>query len=313
MATKGREIHDLPEKIRVIAETLYRIGEVDRPSRAALKAVFGEPAYNRLKKTWGSGRLSGDLEKLIAEKVGFSIRDPSWVDEAVPPTDRAKRVPDLTYAGRDTVRLFREMLDALIVGPADKIPSLLISEERTVLLNEELIRFSVEGTGQGSLPSMGAQLFFSINASAGHRNGFAYGFRRVRLRLSFDSASSARAENRLGHETKVEINDAILEAGGSRQHPEWYIHVPKGILLGDYNTTASPFCTVEEFRLGEQFSAELSIQLIDGSLSTVNGNPLPRFQKQRVIELLTAKHLFGERTSTWISLGQQILRVVPAG
>jgi hypothetical protein len=89
------------------------------------------------------------------------------------------------------------------------------------------------------------------------------------------------------------------------------VSVEEAFLEGEYASTYLPLWRLEGSTLGEEFIAEISVRPMDGSLVSVQGNPLSDISKRRVVAHLCAARLLGPSdTQGWISLGRQRLRVV---
>ena len=311
MATKGKEIHALEVKIRIMAETLCELGDIKSVSRKDL-ADFAGVDYDTLKAAWRLGRLSDELSEKLARAVRFDRADPSWIDGNVAPMDRS-RADNPTYAGRDTAAAFTAMLrrrhDLSGIGTFVRV-----ANDRPRLIDSNLATFSIEDSGQGAVLGEPAPLFFSIVVEPGYYpEGVEYGFQRLRLRLIFDEQSRGRIRGRLAQEKNVMINGAFLEVRGSDHNPEWFLHVRDSVLQGEYSSTDSPLCSLTSSQIGEKFRAEISVRPMDGTLVSVDGGPLLDAQKKRIIELLCAKKLPGSMdTQGWITLGWQELRIVRA-
>jgi hypothetical protein len=311
MATKGREVHALEKKIRVMAETLQELGEVPFGSRRDFAAKVGID-YQTLKTAWRSGRLSAALEQKLADAAGFDFSNPTWVDDNVDPAARMT-ADNQAYPGRDTATAFRTMLRRAHDLPGSGI-AIRVLNERPQLIDSNLASFSVEDSGQGSILGEPTPVFFSVAISRGyHPAGIVYGFRRVRLRLVFNETSQGRVQYRLGVHPVIEIGDARVEVRGTDYHPEWFLHVENTVLDGEYSTRDDPLCLLNGLQMDEEFCAELSVRPLDGTLVAVDGTVLPELQKRRIIERLSAKKLPGvQDTQGWLSLGVQRLRIVRA-
>ena len=310
MATKGKEVHALEAKVRVIAEIFGELGIIASGSRREF-AAFADIDYDSLKTAWRSGRLSNELEQKLAKAAGFDPNDPNWVDENVDPAARA--VADKLYPGRDTIANFRAMLRRRFELPGYGT-AVRIFSERPQLIDNNLATFSVEDSGQEMALGEPAPMFLCAVLERGfHPRGVEYGFSRVRFRFVFSEHSQIRVKQRLPVENSIEINGAILEARGTEHHTEWFFRVENSILEGEYMTKDHPLCALDEIVLGEDFYAEISVRPKDGSLLAVNGAPLEDMHKRRIIECLCAKKIPGlADTQGWISLGRQRLRVIRA-
>jgi hypothetical protein len=311
MATKGKEIHALDQKIRVIAEVFCELGKLRSGSRSDFANLAGLD-YDALKTAWRFGRLSPDLEQKIADAAGFETVDPAWVDESIDPTTRG-RSDDPAYPGRDTVSNFRSMLRCRLDLPGSGTPVRIVNE-RPQLIDRNLAAFSIDDSGQGATLGEPAPVFLSIIVERGyHPKGIEYGFRRMRFRFVFEEQSQSRIRRRLGESDVVEINGAALEVRGSEHDPEWFLHVEASVLEGEYASREHPLCVLEGFQLDEEFTAEISVRPMDGSLLKIDGSALHDLHKRRVIEHLCARRLPGSSDSQgWISLGRQQLRVIRA-
>lgn len=311
MATKGKEVHALEKKIRIMAETLCEVGKINSVSRRNF-ANFAGIDYDTLKAAWASGRLSTELNERLADAAGFDTAHPTWIDENVEPLARSS--PDgPSYPGRDTAVAFRSMLRRChdLAGTGTLVR---IADERPQLIDSNLATFCVEDSGQGAALGEPAPLFFSAVLEPGYYpKGIGYGFKRIRLRLVFDERSQTRIKERLGQAKTIEINGARLDVRGSEHHPEWLLHVRDSILQGQYDTKEDPLCSLSGLEIGEEFHAEISVRPMDGTLVAIDGAPLPDVPKRRIIELLCAKKLPASLdTQGWISLGLQRLRIVRA-
>lgn len=310
MATRGTQFHALEPKLWIIAETICELGETRRGSRREL-ARFAGINYDRLKAAWRLGRLSADLQEKLARAGGFDGSDPTWIDPDVSPKDRSKP-DDVHYPGRDTAERFRAMIRHR--RGLQGAETIRIANHRPRLIDSNIATFTVEDSGQGAGLNRSAQMFFTIVLEPGyHPSGFAYGFRRVRLRLRFSEKSRMRLTNRLAYGKYVEINRAILTVRGDEHNSEWFLEVQDAILEGEFATRDNPLCDLIGLALGEEFEAELSVRLLDGTLKSLNGEALPDPQKRRIIELLSAKKLPDSVDSHgWLSLGLQKLCIVRA-
>jgi hypothetical protein len=311
MATKGEEVHALEKKIRIMAETFRDLGRIRSTSRREFAAV-ADIDYDTLKTAWASGRLSTEMQTKLVEAAGFDASDPTWIDDSIDPVVRAA-ADNVDYPGRDTAANFRAMLRRhhSLSGSGTMIR---VVNERPQLIDSNLATFSVEDAGQGAVLGEPTPMFFSLVLECGYYpKGIQYGFSRVRIRLVLDEGSQARIRERLGGLTAVQINGAILEARGNEHHPEWFLHAEKSALQGQYTTTSDPLCMLVGSELGEEFTAEISVRPMDGTLVAANGMPLQEMQKKRIIELLCSKKLPGvPDTQGWISLGRQQLSIVRA-
>jgi hypothetical protein len=306
MATKGTEVHALEHKVRVIAETLHEVGRIPNPSRRDF-AVHANINYDRLKAAWSSGRLSPDLQGKISAAAGFDHVDPTWADQSVPPNDRSK--PDgPTYPGRDTVENFRYMLRHCHGLAAEVVR---VVDGRPLLLDSNLLTFTLEDSGQGSRLDQAASLFLTMVLEPGyHPNGLVYGFRRVRLRLKFANKSGIRIMDRLAFGSVIQIGTGSLIARGDAHNSEWLLETDASALRGEFRTQEQPLCNLLGFKIEEQFEAEVSVRLMDGSLVNQDGSELSSPNKKRIIEILLAKKLAGVAdTQGWLSLGLQTLTV----
>jgi hypothetical protein len=166
-------------KLRVIAETLYELGKMRSDSRRELAQLAGVN-YNRLKAAWASGRLSTDLQMKLAEVGGFEASDPTWIDHNVLPLERSKS-DNTDYPGQDTIQKFKMMIRRChrLTGTE----TIRVANQRPRLIDSNLATFTVEDSGQGTTSNGSVQMFFTIVLNLGyHSSGFAYGFRRVRLK-----------------------------------------------------------------------------------------------------------------------------------
>jgi len=311
MATKGKEVHALEKKVRIMAETLCELGKINSVSRAHFARAVGID-YQVLKTAWRSGRLSAQLNEKLAASAGFDILDPTWIDDNVEPGVRSNSDTP-SYPGRDSAAAFRAMLRRSHDLPGTGT-FVRIANGRPQLIDSNLASFCMDDSGQGAALGDSAPLFFSLIIDRGyHSKGIEYGFRRMRLRLVFDEHSHARIKERLGEANKVEINGAHLEARGGDHHAEWFLQAPNAILEGEYSTKENPLCLLTTPEINEVFRAEIAVRPMDGTLISVNGAPLSDAQKKSIIEILCAKKLEGISDSQgWISLGSQRLRIVRA-
>jgi hypothetical protein len=307
MASRGTELHALEQKIRIIAETLYELGIIKNPSRREFAHVAGIN-YDALKAAWSSGRLSPELQEKIAQVGGFDQTDPCWNDPSVQPNKRSMS-DSADYPGRDTVANFRHMVrrrHALV-------PEIIkVKDERPRLLDSNLMTFAVGDLGQGGALDQPASLFFTVVLEPGyHPSGFTYGFRRIRLRLNFEEKSSIRMKDRLACGSAVEIAGAILTTRGDEHHSEWFLEVETSMLQGEFASKDSALCNLTGFFVGEQFEADVSVRLLDGTLVGQEGVELGSINKKRIIEILSAKKLPNVPGSQgWLSLGVQKLTIV---
>jgi hypothetical protein len=309
MASKGKEIHALEKKIWVIAETFCELGRMQRASRKQF-AIGAGIDYDALKTAWAAGRISVELERKIADSAGFDPADPTWVDQNVDPILRGASDND-RYVGRDTAVNFRAMLRRRLDLPGTGTLVRVVND-RPHLADSNLATFSVDDSGQGGLLGDPAPMFLSVVLDRGYLpSGVVYGFRRMRFRFVFDEDSPTRVRQRLGKEKVVEINGATITERGTEHHPEWVLAVDTAILEGEYASRAHPLCVLEGSPLGEEFTAELSVRPMDGSLLGVQGGPLSDISKRRIIAHLCAARLPGTPdTQGWVSLGRQRLRVL---
>jgi hypothetical protein len=307
MGTKGTEFHALELKIRALAETLHEKGAILNPSRPEF-ARFANINYDRLKAAWANGRLSVDLHEKIVKAGGFERSDPTWFDPNVSPKDRSKS-DTADYPGRDTVSNFSAMLRKRH-GIAAEI--VRVVDDRPRLLDSNLLTFTVEDSGQGTTLGQPASLFFAMVLEPGyHESGLIYGFRRVRLRLNFDEKSRIRLKNRLAHEKDVKIGSAVLVARGDEHNSEWFLEAEATMLQGEFATRSDPLCNLTGFGIEEQFEAEVSVRLLDGTLVGHDGIELGDNNKRRIVEILSAKKLADAPDSQgWLSLGRQKLRII---
>jgi hypothetical protein len=311
MATKGKEVHALEKKVRIMAETLCELGKINSVSRAHFARAVGID-YQVLKTAWRNGRLSADLNEKLAVSAGFDVSNPTWIDENVEPAIRSSS-DSPSYPGRDSTTAFRAMLRRCHDLPGTGT-FIRIANGRPQLVDSNLASFCIDDSGQGAALGDSIPLFFSIIVDRGyHSKGLVYDFRRMRLRLVFDEHSHARVKDRLGESNRVEINGAHLESRGGDHHAEWFLHVPDAILEGEYSTREHPLCLLTTPEINEIFRAEIAVRPMDGTLVGVNGNALIDAQKKSIIEILYAKKLEGVSDSQgWISLGSQRLRIVRA-
>lgn len=306
MATRGIEVHALERKVRVIAETLHEVGRIPNPSRRDF-ATYAKVSYDRLKAAWSSGRLSPELQEKISAAAGFDHIDSTWADQNVSPSDRSK--PDgPTYPGRDTVENFRHMLRHRHGLAAEVVR---VVDSRPLLLDSNLLTFTLEDSGQGSRLDQAASLFLTMVLEPGyHSTGLIYGFRRVRLRLKFAPKSGIRILDRLAMGSVIRFGTATLIARGDAHHSEWFLETDASALRGEFRTQEQPLCSLLGFKIEEQFDAEVSVRLMDGSLVNKDGSELSSPNKKRIIEILSAKKLAGVADSQgWLSLGLQTLTV----
>jgi hypothetical protein len=275
-------------------------------------AHYGQIDYDSLKTAWRSGRLSSELEQMLSQVAGFDTTDPTWIDENVDPSIRTTTDND-AYPGRDTASNFRAMLRRHH-GLSGSGTFVRVVNERPQLVDRNLAAFSIEDSGQGGALGEPMPMFLTVVLEKGyHPQGIEFGFRRVRFRFAFDDESLTRAKQRLGQPMAIQLNGAVLEVRGGEHNPEWFIHVDESVLEGEYASRDFPLCVLHEARLGEEFSGEISVRPMDGSLVAIAGKPLEDIQKKRIIELLCSKRLPGAPDSQgWISLGRQRLRVVRA-
>jgi hypothetical protein len=310
MATKGIEIHALHKKARAMAETLYDIGKLPKPSMPEF-AQYAQIDYDTLKTALRSGRLSTELQQKMADAAGFNISDPTWLDSDIDPGVRSA-ADGMNYPGRDSALAFRAMLRRQMELPGTGT-LIRIKNSRPQLLDINLASFSIEDSGQGATLGDSNPLFLSLVVEPGfHPKGFMYGFQQVRVRLLFDAESGARIKQRLGQSEAVKLNGAFLEVRGTEHHSEWFLHVSNAILKGEYITTEA-LCLLTDCDLGEEFRAEIAVRPMDGTVVAADGKPLLEINKRRVLELLCGKQLPGTLDSQgWVSLGLQRLSIVRA-
>lgn len=306
MATRGIEIRSLEYKVRIMAETLCELGILQDASRPKLAERAGI-SYEVLKAAWRTGRLSADVQAQLAEAAGFDPSHVSWIDPSVSPADRSNS--PVQYAGQDTPENFRYMLrhkHGLVVE------TVRVLDEQPVLADSNLLTFSIEDSLQGTRLDQPAALFLVLVVEPGyHESGLAYGFKRVRLRLSPGSGPAIRVLNRLGEERPEKIGSATLTARGSSRNPEWFLEVMTGVLQGEFRTKEHPLCKLAGFDIGETFTAEVAVRLMDGSLAAAEGTELLPTNKKAIVEILSAKKLPGACDSQgWFSLGRQTLIVI---
>ena len=313
MGARGKAIHALEPKIRIMAEVMKELGRIEELSIPEF-AHSASIDYNALKAMWSADklRLSSKMEAKLAKTAGFDVSDPAWVDHSVSATVRAQG-DGPRYPGSDTAAAFRARLREIHNLPGADV-RVRVEDGRPQLLDQNLASFSVTDSGQASLLGEPAPMFFSLVMEPGFLpNGLAYGFRRVRLRLAFAGESNTQVISAHDPLAAIEIKDAIVEFRGDKHHPEWFIHVERSVLKGQYVTTSDPFCSLNNLKLGEEFGADISVQSLDGSLIALDGTNLPPTNKQRILEILAAKKLRGTVNSHgWISLGVQRLRLIRA-
>ena len=168
-------------------------------------------------------------------------------------------------------------------------------------------------SGQQTASGEALQLFFSAIIDPGcHEGGLQYGFCRVRLRFLSQEKNGIYFNNRLGSDNDIEIAGAKLSVRGKEHMPEWYLSVSEGALDGEY-ASRSPLCEIAGGKIGDKFSAELSVRPEDGALCSAAGCQLPEKIKKVIIERLYAKRLKDHVDSQgWLSLGLQRLQIVRA-
>jgi hypothetical protein len=304
-----RDVHAFQHKLRVMAEVLHEKKLIERPSIPAL-AAHAKIKYDTLKAYFKDGRISEANEAKLAAALGFKADNPIWIDPSVPPTRRS-HAEGYDYPGRDTLIEFRHMLRLLNDLSANHFVRL--QGERPTLLDRNIAVLDFTDSGQQTSSSEALQLFFSLILELGYdASGFSFGFRRVRLRFIFPDESSSALKNRLGAKGEIDIGGAILTVRGGKFESEWYLSVSDAVLQGEYVPT-SPLCELANASLGESFSAELSVRLMDGSLRAACGSELPGTAKKIIIERLFAESLAdAEDTYGWLTLGRQRLRIVRA-
>ncbi len=308
MATKGTEVFQLDEKLRVMAETLHSAGAISSSSRRALTDYLGLD-YNRLKAAWNTGRASSELNKVIAIGVGFEVDDPTWIDLSTSPSQRRDIDPS-NHSRRDSARSFESMLRKRL--GVDGAPSAGLQDERPTLLDDNLAILSAEGSGQAIEHGQPLPLFVTLALYAGHHdNGLIFGFRKVRFKLRFSSSSKARMTNRLAAGGKIDLGGARLTVVGGAHDAHWFIEVESGFLEGEYRTSEEPLCDLIGYEFEESFEAEMSVRMLDGSLVNSDGAPLLGANKRAIVERLYEKSLGAPTDSQgWIALGLQRLSVV---
>jgi hypothetical protein len=171
--------------------------------------------------------------------------------------------------------------------------------------------FKVGDSGKGIARDKPASLFFAIAVEPGyHPTGFTYGFQCVRLRLTFNEESGVRVQDRLASGKPVAIGTAVMYAHGDEYHPAWLLKTEAAMLQGEFATEDAPLCNLIGFNFDEQFEAEVSARLLDGTLVGQGGIELGNVNKRRVLAILSAKKLPGVADSQgWLRLGVQALRI----
>jgi hypothetical protein len=300
----GERIYQLDKKIDALVETMGDLEKINPRSRTNL-AHFARIDPALLERICTTGTIPPSVATVLGECCRFDIDDCAWNDRLVAPEQKGPP----NYQGRDTALAFRRYLRSLC--KLELQPALLLKSLSIETLDPNLASFALSDLGQETQFDQSLCVFLQLDMTPGWApSGYAYAFRKVRIRLIVDDDGGVDIRKRLGYPTAINIANAILQARGTVYEPFWELFIDDGVLEGEYSTRDQHLFEILRASQGLGFAAELSFQLFDGSLLRADNKPLVSRAKETIIERLMAKRITTDTPDQgWLVLGRQILQI----
>lgn len=300
MMTRADRIHELPQKIKEVSRLLHEEGKIGKATREYLADYCGIK-FDTLKSCLFHEKLSmtPELQLKLADKVGFSVDDRSWIDRHASGAGERK----------DTAAHFREML--LRTRAAAK--PLRLNSVAPKPRDRNLATFEVTDTQEGSTD--GISVILESYFRPGVDGQTVYGFKRIRLEFSLDENGRSAADQRLGLPQALALGNARLKCWGPPHQPEWLLEVDEAFLEGSYTTHDDPLFKLKNAALGEVLKVRMMVQLRDRDVVVnYNDRPVGKRVKEAVLDRLRAVLLYPDDPEPhgWIELGVQEIEIVEA-
>jgi hypothetical protein len=319
MATKGDTIFELRMKLDALAQAMAELRKIGEATLPRLAAFAGVPPPT-LKSIVSSGRMSERRAQSLLTKCGVPHSDPSWIDRRY--TDDDRRRGGSNYKGFDTAANFRKHVRRSLGLEVETRRTLKPLQPKS--LDSHIAALALSGSGQGAADDQALLVFLEIDMSPSYESEFAFGFKKVRIRIQLKEDTSLAIGARLGEGRVVHLSPAEahlsppeshprpaeLVARGTAYEPIWELSVAQEVLRTRYVTTDDPFFQLLSGEIGEEFDVELSAQLRDGSLSHADGTPIEQGAREAIIAILMAKRICEDPNHGWLLLGKQRLRIV---
>jgi hypothetical protein len=304
MPAAGTVIHALGPKLQVIWTCLHRAGVLDKPNLRGL-AEAANINLQTLKSSRSKGSLTDEIALKLSKFAGFDHRDARWHDSNVAVSLRS--LPDRSYPGRDTVAAFRSLMHRVLELGGTNVQLSTVGLQH---LDTRLAKFQLDASGQHFDEGEAAELLMTVNLESSEEGGVRFGFRRVRVEMTFPGAQRVAVENRLGHKAPYAVRDAALTALGGSLNPEWHLTSNDAFLGGEYATREVGLGSLTHLNVGDQIVARLSAKIRDGDLHIVSEDDNLSADQEAVIRALFEQSIAGVKDrGGWLTLALQNLEV----
>ena len=269
----------------------------------------------------GLGRPDKTIDTRWSLKSLALAADGEFSPESVKKWRNSSAVPRAEYAGRLISVLtrnepFEEQWRACL---SDAYANERIREHTTrplflrgyrpQTIDRRIASFSISDSGQGTVGSESIAALLQLDLKPIYSDkGYAYGFRKLYIRVVVPCEVAFEIRSRLGKMEEATVGRARLRAFGNDFDPEWELESKEEILNGEYSTKDAPLFELANAKSGDEISAQLEAQLFDGSLTCSGEAAATSKEKKKIIEILMSKKI-GPVEKGWIQICNQMLRV----
>lgn len=277
-------VHELKEKISILADVLSDTGRIDRNSRPEI-ARFCQINVKTLETACERSTLSTDFQQRLSTVCGFNLEDVSWIDRKIPQNNRHQS--EYASVRKDSARDFREYFTKVL--GVYEARSYRLSGPAPKTADADFASVAITDFGQHVAEGSALHVFAQVSLSPGYaEEGIKYGFKRVRVSLHLDQSGSVSCRNCLGEQRHAAIGDASILRRGTTAEPFWELSKNEAMLEGEYQTLEQPLTLIDVKDTPSKIAAELSAHLHDGTLLFEGDAAEVSTNKQRIIERLMA-------------------------
>lgn len=308
MASKGKPIFQLKEKISVMTEAMCALEDHGDSSFNEFSRWCSVPPKT-LRSSCKAGGLTKDLERKIAERVGFELDHRTWVDPNVP----LNRRHDDGYSGprSDDALSFRNYLFPHL-GLAGSVRYQLVNHT-PLTPSAEMV--SVELTDHGQTTAEGSDVHVHLQAClrvAYLEDGIAYGFDQFAVKLNLMAGDTHKVVGRLGEDGKVQLPGAELTCQGTPMRPVWVFKCLASVFNNEVSTSGGDMPLVKFLprSIPAEMTVELSVHPHNGSLVVPPPHKMTSKNKERIVERLMLQMIGDLDPSGSLTLAKQEVAIV---
>lgn len=285
MAPSREKIFELRDKLTHLADAMNRLDSSIPASRRALADACGIK-YKSLNSGCDNDGLSVEMQKALANRVGFDRLHPSWIDISIPSTKRHQA--NAKTPRRDSAVHFKNYLFSHL-GISDLVRYRLVPRTPTTAA-PEIAAVAVTDYGQTTVEGTDIQVHLESSVRMGYfEDGFGYGFQRFRVQLRFSAGDVIEVSERLGEKGPELLGDVETTCQGTSMNPQWEFAVKKSVFDQTVMTAEKPLIKLKPKELPASLQVDLAVHPHNGSLVSIPPNEMTSKNKERVLERLMMK------------------------